>query len=212
MATGSTYSRLGVPGEEAFFGAGIHFCATCDGPFYKGQDIVVVGGGNSAFQEGLFLSKFARSVTILMRGKESKASQALQQKVSERKDMRVLPETVVEEFRGKRRLESMVVKHLPTGETREMRPGAVFQFIGLKPNTAFIQDAVDLDRYGFVVTKPNLETNLAGVFAAGDCRSGSTKQVASAVGEGATAALMVREYLERRGTKGRAPVEELAAG
>lgn len=212
LATGSTYSRLGVPGEEAFFGAGVHFCATCDGPFYKGQDIVVVGGGNSAFQEGLFLTRFARSVTILMRGKESRASQALQQKVAERKDMRVLPEMAVEEFRGKRRLESMVVKHLPTGETSEMRPGAVFQFIGLKPTTGFLQGIVELDKQGFVATKPNLETSLAGVFAAGDCRSGSTKQVASAVGEGATAALMAREYLERTGMKGRAPVEELATG
>lgn len=211
LATGSTYSRLGAPGEETFHGAGVHFCATCDGPFYKGQDIVVIGGGNSAFQEGLFLTKFARSVTILMRGKESKASQALQQKVAERKDMRVLSETTVEEFRGNRRLESIIVRDLGTGETKEMRPAAVFQFIGLKPNTAFLKGIVELDQQGFVVTKPNLETNLAGVFAAGDCRSGSTKQVASAVGEGATAALMVREFLERTGMKGRAPVEELTS-
>ncbi|MDP2659203.1 MAG: FAD-dependent oxidoreductase [Dehalococcoidia bacterium] len=211
LATGSTYSRLGVPGEEAFFGAGVHFCATCDGPFYKGQDIVVIGGGNSAFQEGLFLTKFAKSVTIMMRGKEPKASQALIQKVAERKDMQVLSETTVDEFRGAKRLESIVVRHIATGDTREMRPGAVFQFIGLKPNTDFLRDTVELDKVGFVMTKPNLETSLAGVFAAGDCRSGSTKQVASAVGEGATAALMVREYLERTGMKGRAPVEELAA-
>ncbi len=212
VATGSTYRRLGTPGEGDFIGAGVHFCATCDGPFYKGQDIVVVGGGNSAYQEGLFLTRFAKSVTILERGKQSRASQALQQKVAERKDMKVITETVVEEFRGKRRLESIVVKDHATGSTSEMRPGAVFLYIGQNPNTAFVRDTVETDKYGFVVTRPNLETSLAGVFAAGDCRSGSTKQVASAVGEGATAALMVREYLESHGMKGRAPVEELAEG
>ena len=199
LATGSTYRRLGVPGEEDFIGAGVHFCATCDGPFYKGQDLVVVGGGNSGFQEGLFLTRFAKTVTIMEQGKQPRASRALQEKVEGREDMRVLTETTIEEFRGEGRLQSILVKDLATGETREMRPGGVFVFIGLLPNTGFLKDTVDLDNYGFIVTKPNLETSLQGVFAAGDCRVGSTKQVVSAMGEGATAALMVREYLERRG-------------
>lgn len=211
LATGSTYRRLGVPGEEDFIGAGVHFCATCDGPFYKGKDIVVVGGGNSGFQEGLFLTKFAKSVTILERAKEPRASSALQDKVAGREDMQVLTETVVEEFRGDGGLESILVKDLATGETREMRPGAVFVFIGLLPNTDFLRDVIDLDQYGFIVTQPNLETSLPGVFAAGDCRVGSTKQVVSAMGEGATAALMVREHLERRGETARTPVEVPAA-
>ena len=199
LATGSTYRRLGVPGEDDFIGTGVHFCATCDGPFYKGQDVVVVGGGNSGFQEGLFLTRFAKSVTIMELGKEPRASRALQDKVAGRDDMQVLTETTIEEFQGNSRLESIRVKNLATGETREMRPGAVFVFIGLLPNTDFLKDSVELDRFGFIVTQPNLETNVPGVFAAGDCRAGSTKQVVSAMGEGATAALMVREFLERRG-------------
>ena len=210
LATGSTYRRLGVPGEEDFIGAGVHFCATCDGPFYKGKDIVVVGGGNSGFQEGLFLTKFARSVTILEVAKEVRASMALQEKVSGRDDMQVFTETTVREFRGKDRLESILVEDLATGQTREMRPGAVFVFIGLLPNTDFLKGTVELDRYGFIVTAHNLETSLPGVFSAGDCRVGSTKQVVSAMGEGATAALMVREYLERAGETARAPVEAAA--
>jgi len=211
LATGATYRRLGVPGEEDFIGAGVHFCATCDGPFYKGKDIVVVGGGNSGFQEGLFLTKFAKSVTILERAKEVRASTALQDKVAGREDMQVLTETTVQEFRGNGSLESIVVEDLATGKTREMRPGAVFVFIGLLPNTDFLRDVIDLDQYGFIITQSNLETSLPGVFAAGDCRVGSTKQVVSAMGEGATAALMVREHLERQGDAARSPVEVPAA-
>lgn len=207
LATGSTYRRLEVPGEEDFIGAGVHFCATCDGPFYKGKDLVVVGGGNSGLQEGLFLTKFAKSVTILERGKELKASLALQQKVAERDDIQVFTETVVEEFRGHGKLESVVIKDLATGETRDMQPGAVFVFIGLLPNTGFLRGTVDLDNYGFIKTNTSLETSMPGVFAAGDCRVGSTKQVVSSMGEGATAALMVREYLEHQGERAPVPVE-----
>ena len=201
LATGSTYRRLGVPGEEDFIGAGVHFCATCDGPFYQGQDIVVVGGGNSGFQEGLFLSRFAKSVTILEMTPEVRASMALQDKVANREDMQVFTQSSVTEFRGGTRLESILVEDIASGKTREMRPGAVFVFIGLLPNTKFLKGIVDLDQYGFIDTKPNLETSVPGIFAAGDCRSGSTKQVVSAAGEGATVALMVREYMERRGER-----------
>ena len=204
LATGATYRRLNVPGEEDFIGAGVHFCATCDGPFYKGKDLVVIGGGNSGFQEGLFLTKFAKSVTILELDKKVRASQALQDKVNGREDMQVLTETTVREFRGKDRLGSILVENVATGETHEMKPSGVFVFIGLLPNTDFLKGVLELDRYGFIVTKPNLETSVDGLFAAGDVRVGSTKQVASAVGEGATAALMVREYLERQGESGRA--------
>ena len=207
VATGSTYRRLGVPGEDKFIGAGVHFCSTCDGPFYRDQDVFVVGGGNSAFQEGVFLTRFARSVTLLVRGKTPRASKILQEKVAERDSMRVLTETVIEELRGQDHLESLVLRNSATGEVQEVPAAAVFVYIGMSPNTGFLREVLELDAEGFVVTKPNLETSLPGVFAAGDCRRGSTKQIASAAGEGATAALMVREYLERRGEKARLLME-----
>ncbi len=211
VATGATYRRLGVPGESDLIGAGIHFCATCDGPFYKGQDVVVVGGGNSGFQEGVFLTKFAKSVTIMERSDRLNASQALQDKVAGRADMEVLMLTTIERFEGDGRLSSIIVKDEATGQTREMKPGAVFVVIGLLPNTELVKGLVELDDLGFIVTRSNLETSVAGLFAAGDCRHGSTKQVASAVGEGATVALMVREYLERKGDAAPVPVEAPAS-
>ena len=207
LATGTRYRRLNVPGEEDLIGAGIHFCATCDGPFYKGQEVVVVGGGNSGLQEGLFLTKFATKITILEAGDRLKASQLLQEKAASKPEMiEVRLQHTVQEFRGNGRLTSVLVKNLKTGAVEEMKPGAVFIFIGLDPNTGFLRGTVDLDEHGFIVTSPTLETSIRGVFAAGDARSGSTKQVASAVGEGATAALMIRQFSEEtegsRGYKG----------
>ncbi len=206
LATGARYRRLNVPGEEDFIGAGIHFCATCDGPFYKEQDMVVVGGGNSGIEEGLFLTKFASKVTVLERNDRLRASQILQEKAASHPQMEVLLNTTVEEFKGDAKLSAVVIKDVNTGEIKELRPAAVFVFIGLDPNTEFLRGIVDLDQWGSIKTSATLETNLEGIFAAGDVRSGSTKQVASAVGEGATAALMIRQYLEKtegsRGYKG----------
>ena len=197
LTPGATYRRLNVPGEEDLIGAGIHFCATCDGPFYKGQELLVVVGGNSGIEEGLFLTKFATKVTILEVGERLRASQILQEKAASHPQIEVRLNTTVVEFKGDGKLSSVVIKDTATGETAEITPGAVFVFIGLLPNTAFVKDSVDLDQWGAISTSPTMETSLEGVFAAGDARSGSTKQVASAVGEGATAALMIRQYLER---------------
>ena len=197
VTPGATYRRLNVPGEEDLIGAGIHFCATCDGPFYKGQELLVVGGGNSGVEEGLFLTKFATKVTILEVGERLRTSPILQEKAASHPQIEVRLNTTVVEFKGDGKLSSVVIKDTATGETAEITPGAVFVFIGLLPNTAFVKDSVDLDQWGAISTSPTMETSLEGVFAAGDARSGSTKQVASAVGEGATAALMIRQYLER---------------
>ncbi len=207
LATGSRYRRLGVPGEEDFIGAGIHFCATCDGPFYKGQEmVVVVGGGNSGVEEGLFLTKFATKVTVLEVRDRLGASQILQEKAASHPQMEIRLNTTVEGFQGNGKLSSVLVKSGDTGEIEELTPGPVFVFIGLDPNVDFVRGAVDLDKWGFIQTSMSLETNIEGVFAAGDVRAGSTKQVAAAVGEGATAALMIRQYLEKtegsRGYKG----------
>ncbi len=205
-APGTRYRRLGAPGEEDFIGAGIHFCATCDGPFYKGKDMVVVGGGNSGIEEGLFLTKFASKVTVLEVRDRLGASKILQDKAISHPQIDIKLNTTIEEFRGNGKLSSLVIKDIKTGATEELTPGAVFIFIGLDPNTAFLKDVVDLDKWGFIETSATLETSIPGVFAAGDARGGSTKQVSSAVGEGTTAALMIRQYLEKiegsRGYKG----------
>ena len=197
LTPGATYRRLNVPGEDDFIGAGIHFCATCDGPFYKGQDLVVVGGGNSGIEEGLFLTKFASKVTVLEVRDRLGASQILQEKAASHPQMEIRLNTTVQEFKGDGKLSSVVVKDANTEEIEELRPGGVFIFIGLLPNTGFRQGTVDLDQWGSISTGISMETSLQGVYAAGDARAGSTKQVASAVGEGATAALMIRQFLEK---------------
>jgi thioredoxin reductase (NADPH) len=203
LAPGTRYRRLGVPGEEGYIGAGVHFCATCDGPFYKDQKVMVVGGGNSGFQEALFLTKFVSNVSILEFSENPLASSILQESVAKRPNMDVRTRTTVKEFRGDTRLRSVLVEDMRTGQVTEESPGGVFVFIGLDPNTNFLSGAVETDKQGFIVTGPTLETSVPGVFAAGDVRAGSTKQVASAVGEGATAALMIRQYLEQRGDQAR---------
>lgn len=196
VAPGSTYRRLGVPGEDELIGAGVHFCATCDGPFYKGQEVAVVGGGNSAGEESVFLTRFASKVTMLVRGEGLTASKIVADKIAETDAIEVRTHTVIDELRGQGRLGSLVVRDTATGATEEIRPAALFVFIGLTPNTGWLPPEVRRDDHGFIVTGNDLMTSLPGVFAAGDARLGSTKQAASAAGEGATAALMIREYLK----------------
>ncbi len=206
LAPGTRYRRLNVPGEEDLIGAGVHFCATCDGPFYKDREVIVVGGGNSGVEEGLFLTKFASKVTVLEFTDRLGASQILREKAEEHPKMEIRLSNAVQEFKGSGHLESVLVQDRTTGEVEELFPAAAFIFIGLDPNTQFVKDAVETDKWGFITTSGTMETSLEGVFAAGDARGGSTKQVASAVGEGATAALMIRNYLEKqqgnRGYKG----------
>ncbi|PZS01985.1 MAG: pyridine nucleotide-disulfide oxidoreductase [Candidatus Chloroheliales bacterium] len=210
IATGSNYKRLGVENETEFTGAGVHYCATCDGPFYKGREVAVVGGGNSAAEEGAFLLRFASKVTLLVRGDHLEASKVAQDKVDDlvkagRMAVRYNSEVVA--LRGKHRLETTVIHDRITGAEQEITPAALFVFIGLSPNSGFLKQAahhddahqpvqVALDAGGFVATDAQFATNVPGLFAAGDVRTGSTKQIASAVGEGATAALMIREYLK----------------
>jgi thioredoxin reductase (NADPH) len=197
VATGSTYRRLGVPGEEDFIGAGVHFCATCDAPFYKGaEEVVVIGGGNSALEEGLHLSEFAQRVRVLARSGLS-ASPVLQERV--RSDPQFAIRTgvdIVELEGGRGRFTAVVARDRDSGEILRFPAAAAFVFIGLKPTNSFLSDAIERDAGGFLVTSPTMETSMGGVFAAGDVRSGSTKQLGSAVGDGITALLMTRRYLE----------------
>jgi len=197
IATGARYRRLNVPGEEELVGINVHFCATCDGAFYKGKAVLVIGGGNSAFEEGLFLTRFARHVTIVTHGPEVKASRILQDKVAEREDMTVVTNHAVQEFLIKEgRLAGVKVLDRATDQVQEWHPDGVFVFIGMSPNSGFLPPEIEVDRHGFVVTDRTLQTTMRGVFAAGDVRLGATAQAASAAGEGATAALMIRQYLK----------------
>jgi len=199
IATGSDYKKVGVPGEKEFFARGVHYCATCDGAFYRDKRLVVVGGGNSAVQEAIFLTRFASHIDLLVRGDHFRASDVLQEELKKHKDkITVHMNTSTDEIVGE---DNKVVKVIGTdkltGKKVDFPTDGVFVFVGLMPNTQFLKDSgLELDEIGFIKTDENLMTKLKGVFAAGDVRHGATMQIASATGEGATVALRIREYIE----------------
>jgi thioredoxin reductase (NADPH) len=197
IATGARYRRLNVPGEENLIGSNVHFCATCDGAFYKGKKVLVVGGGNSGFEEGIFLTRFAEQVDIVEFLPEVRASKILQDNVAQMSNMSVTVNHAIRELKGRHRLESVVVEDRATGELKNWSYDGVFVFIGLSPNSDLVKGKAAVNEHGFIVTDNMLMTSIPGMFAAGDVRDGSTKQAASAAGEGATAALMIREYLKK---------------
>lgn len=198
IATGSDYKKIGVPGEQEYYARGVHYCATCDGAFYRDKKLVVVGGGNSAIQESIFLTRFASHIDLLVRS-TIKASDVLQkdlQKYVDEGKITVHLGTQTNEIVGENN-EVRKVVGTKDGQKVEFETDGVFIFVGLIPNTQFLaQSDIALDEIGFVKTDKHLQTTMSGVFAAGDVRSGATMQIASAVGEGATAALIIREYLE----------------
>jgi len=198
IATGSDYKRTGVPGEDEFFGRGVHYCATCDGAFYRDKKLVVIGGGNSAFQEALFLTRFASHIDILVRS-EIKASEVLirdMQKFIDEGKVTVHLQAETQEITAQ---DGKVngVRAMVAGKETVFDTDGVFVFVGLLPNTGFLKDStIELDAQGLIKTNAHLQTSMKGVFASGDVRSGATLQIASAVGEGASAALAIREYLD----------------
>jgi thioredoxin reductase (NADPH) len=200
VATGSVYRRTGAKGEADLIGAGIHFCATCDGPFYRGaKEVLVIGGGNSGLEEGLFLTQFAEHVTVAEYSEKLAGSRLLQDKVLAHPQMSVVLNTKVVSFTvGKSgKLEHVEFEDRVSGERRDHEASGAFVFIGLDPNTAFLNGALELDERGFIVSDEQFRTNMPGVFVAGDVRRGSTKQLASAVGEGAAAAIQIRYHLDK---------------
>lgn len=214
IATGSHYRRLNVPGEDNFLGNGVHYCASCDGPFYKGQHVAVLGGGNSAVEAALELAGIADQVSLLVRGETLTANSVHQDKLFEQENINLRFNNMTIGFEGRSRLRRLHVRNVKTGEEDRLHANGAFVFIGLEPNTTFLEDTdVVLDDWGFIRTGHNLpqangwlsnydsrlplmfETSVPGIFAAGDVREGSTRQVAAAAGEGVTAAMLVREYL-----------------
>ncbi|MBB1565359.1 FAD-dependent oxidoreductase [Candidatus Saccharibacteria bacterium] len=198
IATGSSYKKTGMPGEDDFYGKGVHYCATCDGAFYRDKKIAVIGGGNSAIQEAIFLTRFASHIDLLVRSK-IRASDVLQKELKKYIDegkitvhLKTTPQKILS-LEGK--INGIEINQ--EDDIKQLEVEGVFVFIGLNPNTGFLQGSgIELDEQGLIKTNSRLETNIPGIFASGDVRSGATMQIASAVGEGASAALSIREYLE----------------
>jgi len=201
VATGSDYRKIGVPGEMEYYARGVHYCATCDGAFYRDKRLVVVGGGNSAVQEGMFLTRFASHIDMLVRGDKLRASDVLQQELKDKHSDKITVHfnTSTDEIVGgeDKKVNKVIGTDKTTGKKVEFETDGVFVFVGLDPNTKFLEGSgVELDERRFIKSDMRLMTNVPGVFVAGDVRSGATMQIASATGEGATSALMIREYLE----------------
>jgi thioredoxin reductase (NADPH) len=196
IAVGSSYRRLGVPGEDGLIGSGVHYCATCDGPLYRGAaEVAVIGGGNAALEEGVFLSQYVDKVHVLTHG-ELSGSRLLQDRVRSDPKFTIHTNTEVAELQGNRTLDAVVLRDTTTGKESTIHPAAAFVFIGLDPNTDWLRGTVDLDTWGFVQTDVQFRTSMLGVYAGGDCRSGSTKQLASATGDAVAALLQIRSYLQ----------------
>jgi thioredoxin reductase (NADPH) len=204
IATGSDYKKIGVPGEQEYYARGVHYCATCDGAFYRDKRLVVVGGGNSAVQEAMFLTRYASHIDILVRS-QLRASEVLQHELYEKHKDKITVHlgTTTDEIVGEDgKVTKVIGTNKETGEKVEFSTDGVFVFVGLMPNTQFLKDSsIELDEIGLIKSNEHLETTMPGVYVAGDVRSGATMQIATATGEGATAALHIREYLEEHGRK-----------
>lgn len=201
LCVGSTYRKLNIPGENDLIGAGIHFCATCDGPFYRDKEVIVIGGGNSALEEGIFLSRFCKSVKIVQNLPQFTATATYLDKLETVSNIETYLNKSAVEFLSNDggQFRALKIRDNANGREELLEADGVFIFIGLVPNTKFLKDIVTLDDRGFIKTKPGcVGTNVKGIFAAGDCRGGAIAQIAAATGEGVIAAFEVKEYLRNR--------------
>lgn len=195
IATGSAYHELGLPNEAKLTGRGVSYCATCDGAFFRGQDVAVVGGGDNALTEALFLTKFCRKVVLINRRGQFRAIKILQERVEANEKIDVRRDCVVEEILGEARVEGLVVRHLKEGRTLSLDVAGLFVSVGMKPHSEFVRDLVDLNEWGRIKVGQNMAASQPGLFAAGDVCDACPRQVATAVGTGVAAALAVDEYL-----------------
>ncbi len=199
VATGSSHRHIGVPGEKELWGKGVSVCATCDGAFFKDQIVAVIGGGDSALTEAIFLKNLCRQVYIIHRRDELRAEQILQERAIAASNISFCWNTVLEEIVGEKEVTSVRVKNVKTGERSEIALSAVFVAIGMTPNSGFLRPLVKLDENGFVLATHQMATSAPGIFVAGDVRSASYRQIATSVGDGVTAAMSVELWLENSG-------------
>jgi thioredoxin reductase (NADPH) len=197
IATGADSMWIGIESEKRFMGRGVSSCATCDGPFYKGKEVIVVGGGDSAMEEALFLTRFANSVKIVHRRDAFKASKIMQEKVLHDPKISVIWNSVVDEIKGEQKVGSVVIKDVNTGEKKELKIDGVFVAIGHKPNTDIFKGKLRMDEKGYLITKNEVETDIDGVFVAGDVYDSYYRQAVTASAGGVKAALKVREHFSR---------------
>ena len=196
LALGASPGKLGIPGESELVGRGVSYCGTCDGPFFRDQVVVAFGGGNTAAEEALFLTRFAEKVYLVHRRDELRATGILAERVKENPKIEVLWSHVPLAVEGQDGVKAVRLKNLKTDQEYSLAVDGAFVFVGVKPNTDFLQGLVDLDSHGFIVTDQRQATNLPGVFTAGDCRQSPLRQIVVAAGEGAVASHVAQQYLE----------------
>ena len=197
VATGSNYRKLGLSGEGKFTGRGVSYCATCDGAFFKDKDIAVVGGGDNALTEALFLTKFCRSLKLIHRRDQLRAVKILQERIFANDKIEVVWDSVVEEIKGDERIESLTLKNVKDNSTSILKIDGLFISIGMDPNTEFVKGLLDINEWGEIKVKQNMATSQPGIFAAGDVTDACPEQMATAVGTGVAAALAIDEYLSQ---------------
>ena len=196
ICTGTEYRKLGVPGEKEFAGKGVSYCATCDGAFFRDSKIILVGGGDSALTEALYLTKFVKELTIVHRRDALRATRIYQERVFTNPKIKLLWNSAIQEIKGDSVIRSVIIKNVKTGQVAEHPTEGVFLFVGLSPRTQFVKGLVQMDEGGNIVTDEDCQTSVKGIFAAGDCRKKLVRQIATAVGDGATAAFAAEKYLE----------------
>lgn len=198
IATGAKWHTLGITGEEHFTGKGISYCATCDGAFFKDQEVAVVGGGDTAIEDALYLSRLTRKVYVIHRRDQLRAQKILQHKALEEPTIEFIWDTVVREIRGEDTVKTLLLENVKDATQTEVAVNGVFIAVGQRPNTDFVQGLIELDDKGYIITEQNCATTVAGIFAAGDVRQKSLRQISTAVGDGALAAVAAERYIEKK--------------